>query len=306
MPHSSPRDSARNVARAFAPGNISGLFKIIPHEDPARMHSLGWGFTVRDGVDVRVARADSPATRVRFNGAPIDFPTVSSALSDLAANVAANVAFDVEITSALPLSSGFGLSGAATFASLIAADQLLQLDRTRAELAMIAHVAEVRNLTGLGDVCSQFNGGCLVKTRVGNPLAATRIAIAETPVHWRYFDQISTREILADHDRHQRINAAADRALATIDEAISARPDAGDAGAAATGITFPELIAAALDFAETSGLLTDDRVRRAIAQSRADGGAATMIMLGNAVFSTVPFPGSTETALTATAAHLKR
>ena len=281
--------SSRDVAKAFAPGNISGLFKIIAHEDPKKMHSLGWGFTVRDGVNVELSRSSATSTQVYFNGKPIEFPTVASALAD-----ASNVPFDVDINSNLPLSSGFGLSGAATFASLIAANDLLALGKSRDQLAMIAHVAEVRNLTGLGDVCSQYNGGCLVKTEVGHPLAATSIDLPPTPVHWRYFGKIKTSEILADHDRHQLINDAAGHALSAIQKTI-------DDGST---ITFAELITLGLGFATSSGLLMDDRVQNSISQARSNGGVATMIMLGNAVFSTAPFPGSTETMLSKTAAHL--
>ena len=281
--------STRDVAKAFAPGNISGLFKIIAHDDPAKMHSLGWGFTVSDGVTVELTHAQAGSTQVTFNGKPIDFPTVSSALRDLA-----GTPLDVDITSNLPLSSGFGLSGASTLAALIAANHLLEIGKSRQEIAMIAHVAEVRNLTGLGDVCAQYNGGCLVKTKVGNPLAATVLKMPATPIYWRYFGKIRTSEILADHERHQLINRAADQALNTIEHSIQSK----------TNITFETLIALALDFAESSELLMDHRVKDSIAQANANGGVATMIMLGNAVFSTAPFPGSTETMLSGTAAHL--
>ena len=281
--------STRDVAKAFAPGNISGLFKIITHDDPAKMHSLGWGFTVSDGVTVELAHAQAGSTQVTFNGKPIDFPTVSSALRDLA-----GTPLDVDITSNLPLSSGFGLSGASTLAALIAANHLLEIGKSRQEIAMIAHVAEVRNLTGLGDVCAQYNGGCLVKTKVGNPLAATVLKMPATPIYWRYFGKIRTSEILADHERHQLINRAADQALNTIEHSIQSK----------TTITFETLIALALDFAESSELLVDHRVKDSIAQANANGGVATMIMLGNAVFSTAPFPGSTETMLSGAAAHL--
>ena len=281
--------STRDVAKAFAPGNISGLFKIIAHDDPAKMHSLGWGFTVSDGVTVELTHAQAGSTQVTFNGKPIDFPTVSSALRDLA-----GTPLDVDITSNLPLSSGFGLSGASTLAALIAANHLLEIGKSRQEIAMIAHVAEVRNLTGLGDVCAQYNGGCLVKTKVGNPLAATVLKMPATPIYWRYFGKIRTSEILADHERHQLINRAADQALNTIEHSIQSK----------TTITFETLIALALDFAESSELLMDHRVKDSIAQANANGGVATMIMLGNAVFSTAPFPGSTETMLSGAAAHL--
>ena len=281
--------STRDVAKAFAPGNISGLFKIIADDDPAKMHSLGWGFTVSDGVTVELTHAQAESTQVTFNGKPIDFPTVSSALRDLA-----GTPLDVDITSNLPLSSGFGLSGASTLAALIAANHLLEIGKSRQEIAMIAHVAEVRNLTGLGDVCAQYNGGCLVKTKVGNPLAATVLKMPDTPIYWRYFGKIRTSEILADHERHQLINNAADQALASIQSDIDN----------ATTITFDQLIALALQFAESSGLLMDARVKDSIAQANVNGGVATMIMLGNAVFSTAPFPGCTETMLSGSAAHL--
>ena len=282
-------ESTREVAKAFAPGNISGLFKIIPHHDPAKMHSLGWGFTVSDGVTVTLSRSHADGTKVIFNGKSIDFPTVATALLDLTPQP-----LNVDISSNLPLSSGFGLSGAATLAALIAANELLDIHKSRRELAMIAHVAEVRNLTGLGDVCAQYNGGCLVKTKVGDPLAASVLKMPPTPIHWRYFGKIRTSEILADHDRHKLINAAADKALGSIQSAIENR----------TTITFELLNALALEFAETSELLTDARVKNSIAQAQSNGGVATMIMLGNAVFSTAPFPGSTETLLSKTAAHL--
>ena len=281
--------STRDAAKAFAPGNISGLFKIIAHDDPAKMHSLGWGFTVSDGVNVQLTRSNFPETKVSFNREPIEFPTVTSALRDLSEQP-----LNVDIASNLPLSSGFGLSGAATFAALIAANHMLDLGASRHDLAMIAHVAEVRNLTGLGDVCAQYNGGCLVKTKVGHPLAATSIDLPSTPVHWRYFGKIRTSEILADHQRHQQINDAADQALALIQNTVDNGPD----------ITFSELISLALRFAESSGLLMDDRVKNSISQAQSNGGVATMIMLGNAVFSTAPFPGSTQTMLSSTAAHL--
>ena len=282
-------ESTRDAAKAFAPGNISGLFKIIAHDDPAKMHSLGWGFTVSDGVTVNLTLSNAKTTKVFFNQRTIDFPTVSTALRDLTPTP-----LNVDITSNLPLSSGFGLSGAATLAALIAANHLLNLGKSRHDLAMISHIAEVRNLTGLGDVCAQYNGGCLVKTKIGDPLAATLLAMPPTAIHWRYFGKIRTSEILSDHERHQRINDAADNALGSIQNAI-------DDG---TTITFDHLIALALDFAESSELLMDDRVKNSITQAQSNGGIATMIMLGNAVFSTAPFPGSTETQLSNTPAQL--
>ena len=66
---------------AFAAGNVSCVFKVIADEDPARMHSLGMGFTVAEGVTATVREA--PATAVRFNGREMEFPTVRAVLAKL-------------------------------------------------------------------------------------------------------------------------------------------------------------------------------------------------------------------------------
>ena len=268
---------------------MSGIFKVIADPDPAKAHSLGWGFTVSDGVEVEVSQLDAGASVVDFNGNRIKFPTVIDAMRKLTDSPLA-----VDIRTKLPLSSGFGLSGASAFAACIATNALLDLRKSKFELASIAHVAEVENLTGLGDVCAQHMGGCLVKVVQGNPLDAVRIPIEPQPVYWRYFGAISTKEVLEDDSGHSRINDAADAALETIEKLMQ-----GDQ----SGL-LNRLMDVALGFATSSGLLKDDRVKSGIAQARAAGGAATMIMLGNAVVSTVPFDGCTEARLDEAAGRL--
>ena len=288
-----PRLQSNVSARAFAPGNVSGIFKIIAHPDPAKAHSLGWGFTVSDGVEVEVSfpePGDAPSeTQVTFNAEPIDFSTVRDAVSKLT-----DEPMSVDIVSELPLSSGFGLSGASAYAACIATNGLLDLGKSKFELATLAHIAEVENLTGLGDVCAQHTGGCLVKVVPGNPLDAVRIPVEPQPVYWRYFGKISTAEVLSDESRHQRINDAADAALETIERMMRSE----------RSNLFRRMIDIALGFATSSGLLMDDRVKTGISQARAAGGAATMIMLGNAVFSTAPFDGCSETRLATVAGRL--
>jgi len=266
-------------ARAFAPGNISCVFKVVADPDPTKMHSLGMGLTVSDGVIANV-RADEQ-TRVRFNGEEIDFPTVVSALGRLTAEP-----LDIELESPLQLSGGFGLSGASALAALWAANDLLGLGKSERELAMMAHVAEVENLTGLGDVCAQFHGGCLVKLTAGDPLAAERLPVPEQPIYYRYFGPIHTREVLANVEQRVRINAAADRALERLEELVHLDT-----------VDFAACVRLSRDFADESGLLTDERVRTIIEEVERAGGSASMIMLGHAVFSTEDFPGAQETRL---------
>ncbi len=271
------------TAQAFAPGNISGVFKIIAHDDPSQMHSLGLGYTVREGVTATVSEQAGQGIRVLFNDEVIDFPTVES----LAQRLVPDREIHIDLRTTLPLSSGFGLSGASALAAGFAINGLLDLGHSRHELAMLAHVVEVEQLTGLGDVCAQYHGGCLVKLTPGDPLGAQKLPVDDgVALHYRYFSQIRTRDILADPIRRQAINDAADTALEQLGElAGRARVDIG------------ATIDISRRFAQDSGLLAHEGVKQSIEEVEAAGGTASMIMLGNAVYSTLPFEGSSETAL---------
>ncbi len=280
------------MASAFAPGNISCVFKIIPHPDPSRMHSLGMGFTVQEGVEVTVS--EHHETKVLFNGQDINFPTVRAVVKRLIQNTDVP-GIKVDLTSPLPLGCGFGLSGAASLATAYAINELMALRKENEELAMITHVAEVENRTGLGDVCSQYHGGCLVKLKEGAPLVADTLPILKQPIYYRYFGPIHTSEVLRDSEQTKRINRAADTALAVLKRLTDTdtNPD-----------LFTACFAVAKQFSVESGLLSDTRVIDTIAQIEAAGGVASMIMLGNGVFSTYTFDGATETQLSKNPARL--
>ncbi len=281
------------MARAFAPGNISCVFKVIPHADAARMHSLGMGFTVKEGVEVTVS--EHHEMEVLFNEQRISFPTVRAVVSRLTQN-SGIAGIQVDITSPLPLGCGFGLSGAAALATAYALNELLQTHKDTEELAMIAHIAEVENRTGLGDVCSQYHGGCLVKLKEGAPLVADRLPIAEQPIYYRYFGPIQTSEVLGNREQTARINRAADVALNVLQTLTSAE---------SSPELFNACFAVSKRFSVESGLLSDVRVIDTIAQIEAEGGVASMIMLGNGVFSTHPFEDAVETKLVHNPARLK-
>ena len=289
MPH---LDRMCRMAKAFAPGNISCVFKVIPHADAARMHSLGMGFTVKEGVEVVVS--EHRETKVLFNGEDIDFPTVQVVTERLIRNTGA-AGVKVNITSPLPLGCGFGLSGAASLATAYALNELFHLHKDTETLAMVAHVAEVENRTGLGDVCSQYHGGCLVKLKEGAPLVADRLPITEQPIYYRYFGPIQTSEVLGNREQTIRINRAADAALSILRMLTSAKPDAE---------LFNACFEVSKQFSVESGLLSDARVIETIAQIEAEGGVASMIMLGNGVFSTHPFEDAVETRLVHNPARL--
>ena len=267
------------LAKGFAPGNVSCVFKIVRDCDPRRTHSLGMGFTVSEGVTATVANATAPG--IRFNGQPIDFPTVRSVVEALC-----DIPLDVGLESPLPLSGGFGLSGASALATGYAVNALLDLGLSDRDVAMTGHVAEVTHLTGLGDIAGQFHGGCLAKLVSGDPLAAVTLPVPEQPVYYRFYAPIRTSEIIGNPEHARRINEAAGAALdrlAELREGAETR--------------FERYIEVAKRFALASGLMVHPDVVAGVADAERAGGAASMIMLGNAVFATAPFTASQETRL---------
>jgi pantoate kinase len=184
------------------------------------------------------------------------------------------------------LSGGFGLSGASSLATAFAVNELLHLGLAGNALAMAAHIAEVENLTGLGDIAGQINGGCLIKLVPGDPLAAISLPVPEQIVHYRYFSPINTKDVIGNPEQRERINAAADTALIEL----ARLENRGES-------EFASYVSIAKEFSVQSGLLLDGDVKSAIRECEESGGTASMIMLGNAVFSDVPFTGAKTTRL---------
>ncbi|UPV99190.1 GHMP kinase [Halorussus gelatinilyticus] len=242
--------------RAFAPGSVTAVF--APAETADR--SKGASVAIADGViaDVRRVDAQDPTEPVvRLGGEPTDFEPVELALREL------DVAARADLTAEVPIGRGFGASGAATLATLIAANAEFGLDYSREELVELAHRAEVEAGTGLGDVFVQNRGGLVVGDG-GDPRKFER----ETPVEYSSFGPIATEEALADEDLMERI---AREGSATLD-ALPEDPSLA-------GLTRDSW-----EFAQAIDLPTDD-VREAVAAVEAAGGAASMAMVGETVFA---------------------
>jgi pantoate kinase len=111
--------------------------------------------------------------------------------------------------------------------------------------------------------------------------------VAEQPIYYRYFGPIRTEEVLCSAEQKRRINQAADSVLGKIEELLKK-----------TSVDLNACIGLSKKFAVDSGLLSDARVQQSIAEVEGSGGSASMIMLGNAVFSTTAFTGAIETRLT--------
>lgn len=265
--------------RAFAPGNISCIFKPIIGKDAEHIGSIGLGFTINEGVLVEVSL--SKRTEIFFNGEKINFPTISHVVDTIITDCHPdNSTIKVDIVTPLPLGCGFGISGASALATAYALSVLLNFKKEFIDLAKIVHVAEVENGTGLGDVVNQYLGGCLLKIKPSYLFEATRIALDGSHIYCRVFSSLETKSIISDISLQKQIEKAADMVIGNIE--------------ARKKILLSDIITISKQFAEYSGLLRNYEVKEAIAEIEEKGGFASMIMLGNAVWSSIPFEGAKE------------
>lgn len=257
------------TAKAFAPANISCIFRLYEAKKPKDKGSLGVGFTLAKGVIVKVEKNDKLIVKV--NGKTKRFKTVIDVLNKLT-----DKKISVKIKADVPFGCGFGMSGASALATAYAVNKLLRLKKSKRELASIAHVSEVENSTGRGDVGGQFRGGIMIKTK-RSPLEVERLKIRQKEVYYMVFGEINTKEVINSASKKLKINKAGDKAMKKIKRLKK--------------INFEKLIEISRIFSEESGLLWSKKVINKIKEVEKKGGRASMIMLGESVFSNIPFEG---------------
>ncbi|QZP36837.1 pantoate kinase [Halobaculum magnesiiphilum] len=259
-------------ATAFAPGHVTAFFAPYPDRDPVRAGSRGAGLALSDGVEVTVRPADGtgegsdPAgdaglASLELDGVPAGMEPVERVLAEL------NVAAEVEVFSDVPVGAGFGVSGAAALATALAANAAFELDRSENDLVRVAHAAEAAAGTGLGDVVGQFRGGLPVRLEPGAPGYGRMDGVPARPrVEYVSFGELSTERVLGgDLDPVREAGEAAlTRLMRAPDEA--------------------ELLAAGREFAVEAGLQVPE-VAEAVEAVEAEGGLASMAMLGRTVYA---------------------
>lgn len=245
------------VTQAFVPGHVTVFFSPVRHDDPERAGSTGAGLTLSDGVTV--AFEPAAETQLTLNDQPIEVEPVERVLGTLSA------AGRVAVESPIPIGEGFGVSGAMTLGTALAANHALGGTRSENELVSAAHVAEVESNTGLGDVVAQSRGGLPIRLASGAPGHGALDGVpAVAEIEYYSFGAVSTAAVISGDVAE--LQAAGERALAQLRE----EP------------TLETLFAAGRRFAREADLLTP-RVEAVIEDVQAAGGEATMGMLGETI-----------------------
>jgi len=246
-------------ATAFVPGHVTGFFTVCEDDDPTKAGSRGAGLALSDGVEVTVRPADE--REVYLEDASIDVEPVERVLDALDARAVVSAETD------LPLGSGFGVSGALSLGTALAANRALGLALSENELVTIAHGAEVQSGTGLGDVVAQARGGVPIRLEPGGPQHNLLDAVpARARVEYVTFDELDTEAVLDGET--DPIDEAGERALSRV----------------VREPTLSSFIFASRRFAREADLLSE-RVGETIKDINEAGGQASMAMLGETVFA---------------------
>lgn len=237
---------------SFSPAHITGFFEVIYDKDEKNSGSRGAGISITLGsyAIVEPTNKNFMSKRAKVTRDAINF---------------FNKKFKVRIKNELPCSQGFGISASSTLAACMGAAHILSMPYRRA--MEFAHIAEVRNKTGLGDAISSFYGGMEARIEPGlnGKIKKWRrdekilIAVVGSP--------LKTEHILKNEKAIDRINEAGRDCLKEFlrDPSID------------NFFYFSRI------FAEGSGLM-NGRMKKLINEANKIG-MASMCMIGNSIFA---------------------
>ena len=256
-------------ARAFVPAHITGFFEVYLTGDPLTSGSRGAGLVLCEGVETEVRVKPSRKRRivVELNSSRCDCEVSTHVAEAMLGGTRCEVR--ISHSTLLPMSQGFGTSGAGALGTALALGRALGVRKSMLELARIAHRAEVECRTGLGDVIAQLAGGFVVRVRAGAPGVGEvrKFHRNGSVVVFLVGEGLETRRVLSSKEAIERINRAGGSCLELLLET--------------PGVEYFTHLSRR--FALETGLARG-RVRDAIHHLEEHGVAAGMAMLGDAVF----------------------
>jgi pantoate kinase len=218
-------------ARAFSPAGISSFFQACLWDskgellkDPALIGSRGGGFVIKKGVITELEAFPSDKTTIKVfinNKLTLNAHTTKTAVELVLKEVESAYEITIRHQIEVPISAGYGTSGAGALSAVIALNELLELKLSKQDIGRIAHIAEVECRTGLGSVSGILNGGLvLVKVPGVDGLFKTeKLAInPDWKVVTALVSPIRTRGVISSHEALRKINEYGEITLRSIME----------------------------------------------------------------------------------------
>jgi len=243
----------------------------------ARIGSTGAGVNIEHGVVTRVAvrKGLKPRVSVMLNGRRLVNAVVSKrVINEYLLLYREPWTVKVDYICDLPVGRGYGTSGAGAASLTLALNDALGNPLGRIAAFSVAHKAEVKARTGLGTVAAVSEGGLAVRVKPGAP-GIGEVRKLSVPESLRVvsgsFGPIPTVTILSSRSLTHRVNVCSRRLV----ENLLRRPEERN------------FLRLSRSFADCL-CLGSRRVSRALALAERHGVVASMMMLGDGVFSLVP------------------
>ena len=196
-------------ATAFCPAHVTGFF--TAHLDNSQnnlenLGSMGAGFSIKQGVTTKVkieTRKDQESNfEITSHGYQSDKTDVSEYVLNefLKLGEFSTKFFKIEHDVSIPVGYGLGSSSAVALSLSFALDQALKTKLDRTKIGQIAHNAEVKCKTGLGDVLASYHGGFEIRVKAGAPGIGLveKIATEKISVIMICFSPISTNKFIKE------------------------------------------------------------------------------------------------------------
>ncbi|MCL2607096.1 MAG: pantothenate kinase [Methanomassiliicoccaceae archaeon] len=251
------------MIKAFCPGHITCFFAPVITDNMMTSGSVGAGIRLNKGVTVTLEERIGNRIRTIMDGKECDAKISASAVKRLAPGRG----FDIVIENDLPVSQGMGTSAAGAIASGLCVSSLIGIGEHDAYKA--AHIAEVENGGGLGDVAGIIGGCQTIRVKAGLPPFGRTI---DTGISMKLTvavlgREMNTKHILSDTGMMERITKAGMRCVSDYSAAQSEKV----------------LYELSSEFSRSIGLETD-RIKNALSLLRKEH-RASMCMLGNSIFT---------------------
>ncbi len=264
-------------ANVFVPGHITGFFEIFLYDDPLYSGSRGCGVVLDKGVITRAEVMESDRLEIEtfLNGTKTSCDVSKFAVYELLKNERKKYRIKIFHELQVPMMQGFGTSGAGALGAVLALNTALKLNLSLNQCAAIAHKSEVINQTGLGDVIAQVNGGVVMRIFPGPP----GIGVIDKIPYDGYVvvlilgSGIKTKKVLSNCKMRKKINKVGGECM----KLLLKKP------------TVDNFLRLSQFFSFNTGLITR-KAKRVIEELQKYKIRASMVMLGNAIFSITEEP----------------
>lgn len=254
----------------LAPIHVTGFFFPVIKKDPNRSGSLGAGFSLEEYIKTQIRPRDDSKIKVYFNKNDVTSAagTSKQAAKEFFKLSGKQEGVDIFHTFTVPISCGLATSGAGALGVVYGLNEFFDTSFSPTKLATLAHIAEVKQKTGLGSVIAQYKGKFEVRVKAGNPEnGKVKRFQSNAKCALLIYDQIETKGILGSKQRLREIRQGFGEKHTKLMKHFS----------------IEQFIDLSYQFATETNLLTPF-LQNILEKARNLGLNGSMLMLGNGVF----------------------